>query len=202
MRKTKHVNVFPRFSFRAFLCVLVLGGKKKNEKAKCFGTEKKHPPPWSRLKQLYQAYKNSMEPWDTHQAKVQPSGRARTLLLWTQRPSSRAHSTDKVRHHPPPSSTVRGVLTYTPVCMCHNETDGLRQYSLTPHPSMLPQDYLDQQRAESAVLLNKSLKSKIIRFVCLEIRLADGMPYSYTPKYVVSSASRRRKQDEVLQQSY
>jgi hypothetical protein len=60
--------------------------------------------------------------------------------------------------------------------------DGLRQYSLTPHPNALPQDFLDQQRAESAALLNRGLKSKIIRFVCIDIRLPDGTPYSLTPK--------------------
>lgn len=62
-----------------------------------------------------------------------------------------------------------------------NKEDGLRQYSLTPHPNALPQDFLDQQRAESAALLNRGLKSKIIRFVCIDIRLPDGTPYSLTP---------------------
>jgi len=64
-----------------------------------------------------------------------------------------------------------------------SKIDGtLRQFSLTPHPSILPQKFLDQKRAESAALFKRSHKSKIIRFVGIELRLPDGTPHSLTPK--------------------
>lgn len=108
---------------------------------------------------------------------------------WVPNSSSSVPSTDKV---PPLFLCSRSAhqVGGPPVCQQHsllssetNLPDGLRQFSLTPHPNTLPQEFLEQQQAESAVLLSRCRKSRIIRFVGLELRLPDGTPHSFTPRY-------------------